>query len=517
VSLRAWIATRFSLLIVGAMVVFVFALFVTRQVGANGEARGLAEERARLAQLILRQTAVAGTPITVRERQSDSLPLLGTRVQLEPRVRELLNVVGGYIWVLSDTVIYTSVEARQLDPDALQTVSTTLNTLRKQNEESRAETGETHGNVTLGRQGILFRQGVLVERQETLPNGFVLWVVAAVPLSEVSLSPWELLGAAVVVLPLILGLAIWGAFLIAGRATESLEKLTDEVVEITDGRSLHHRLNPPPEGTIEVTRLTARLNEMIGRLETSFAALRRFTADASHELKTPLAVLRVTVERAMHSAPGATEQLVALEEALHETTRMADLVDSLLTLARADEGRFDLMREPVELEPLARDVFETALILGEDAGLKVSMPVASNCVVDGDRTRLRQLFLNLITNAIKYTPRGGEVELSLTASEDEATFTVKDTGIGIAAIDLPNIFDRFYRADRVRSRMSERGGFGLGLSISQWIAQAHGGSLSVQSRLHRGSAFTVTLPLSGVPPRAVTQPERRQPQAVAAD
>jgi signal transduction histidine kinase len=261
-----------------------------------------------------------------------------------------------------------------------------------------------------------------------------------------------------------------------------------------------------------------QLNEMIGRLEMSFAALRRFTADASHELKTPLAVLRADVERAMHTTTGATEQLVALEEALHETTRMADLVDSLLTLARADEGRFDLMREPVELEPLARDVFETALILGEDAGLTVTMPVAHNCVVDGDRTRLRQLFLNLITNAIKYTPRGGEVELMLSANEEEATFTVRDTGIGIAAIDLPNIFDRFYRADRVRSRQSERGGFGLGLSISQWIAQAHGGSLSVQSRLHRGSTFTVTLPVSGAAPAASpAMPERRHAQPVAAD
>ena len=187
---------------------------------------------------------------------------------------------------------------------------------------------------------------------------------------------------------------------------------------------------------------------------------------------------------------------------------MADLVDSLLTLARADEGRFDLLREPVELEPLARDVFETALILGEDAGLTVTMPRVEHCVVNGDRIRLRQLFLNLITNAIKYTPRGGEVELQLTANEEEASFTVRDTGIGIAAIDLPNIFDRFYRADRVRSRQAERGGFGLGLSISQWIAQAHGGALTVQSRLHRGSTFTVTLPVSSAP--GTPPAERRQ-------
>jgi signal transduction histidine kinase len=182
---------------------------------------------------------------------------------------------------------------------------------------------------------------------------------------------------------------------------------------------------------------------------------------------------------------------------------MADLVDSLLTLARADEGRFELATEPVHLESLAREVFETAVILGEDAGLEVSLPVIDDAVVMGDRTRLRQLFLNLITNAIKYTPRGGRVEVALSRRIDEVTFTVRDTGIGIAAGDLPYIFERFWRADRARSRRlvteggaTERGGFGLGLAIAQYIAQAHGGSLTVQSRLGRGTVFTVSLPLA---------------------
>lgn len=499
-SLRAWLATRFSILLLGAMAVFVIAIYFARLAGANGEAVSLAQERARLAQMILRRTGDVGAPILIRERQTESAPLEFQRVQLEPRVKETLNVIGGYLWVLGDTVLYVSADARKLSDSATTRVQRALT-------ELRADSGATWRQVN-------FRgRGVVVERLETLPNGFLLRVVAAVPIADVTFSPLELLGAALVVMPLIVALAIWGAFLIAAQATEPLERITKDVVEITDGRSLHRRLHPET-GSLELSRLTVQLNEMIGRLEMSFAALRRFTADASHELKTPLAVLRADVERAMHSTPGATEQLVALEEALHETTRMADLVESLLTLARADEGRFDLMREPVELEPLARDVFETALILGEDAGLNVTMPRVENSVVLGDRTRLRQLFLNIITNAIKYTPRGGDVELALTAGEEEATFSVRDTGIGIAAIDLPNIFDRFYRADRVRSRMAERGGFGLGLSISQWIAQAHGGTLSVQSRLHRGSTFTVSLPLSSA---AQPAPERRQAQPVAAD
>jgi two-component system, OmpR family, sensor kinase len=509
-SLRAWLAVRFSILLFGAMLVFVFAIYLARQAGAYGEAAQLAQERARLAQMILRRTSAAGAPITVRERREDTLPSIGSQsVQLEPQVRELLNVIEGYIWVLGETrkdsALYASIAARQIDSATLANVNESL-------QELRRDPAQSSRGVSLG-PGLFASRGVMVERLETLPNGRTLRVVAATPLSEVSLSPWEVLGAALVVMPLILALSIGGAFLIAARATEPLERITRDVVEITDGRSLHRRLHPE-EGSAELSRLTAQLNEMIGRLEMSFVALRRFTADASHELKTPLAVLRADVERAMHSTTGSTEQLVALEEALHETARMADLVESLLTLARADEGRFDLVREPVELEPMARDVFETALILGEDAGLIVTMPRADHCAVHGDPTRLRQLFLNLITNAIKYTPRGGEVELQLAATEQEVSFSVRDTGIGIAAIDLPNIFDRFYRADRVRSRQSERGGFGLGLSISQWIAQAHGGTLTVQSRLHRGSTFTVTLPLLTAK-QAASPTDRKPPVSVA--
>jgi signal transduction histidine kinase len=160
---------------------------------------------------------------------------------------------------------------------------------------------------------------------------------------------------------------------------------------------------------------------------------------------------------------------------------------------------------------VVRDVYETAVILGEHAGLDVSLAVLEEGVVDGDARRLRQLFLNLITNAIKYTPRGGKVELSLSLrSGGEVAFTVRDSGIGISAADLPHVFDRFWRADRARSRASERGGFGLGLAISQWIAQAHGGRITVQSRLGRGSVFTVTLPLLSAEHVAAADQARRE-------
>src|SRR5205085_6876836 len=162
--------------------------------------------------------------------------------------------------------------------------------------------------------------------------------------------------------------SVWLAWVIAGKALEPVERVIDEVEAITDGRSLHRRLPVEASGD-ELDRLAMTLNAMISRLETSFSGLRRFTADASHELRTPLTVMRADVERAMHPGTNRAERLVALEEALQETARMADLVDSLLTLARADEGRFDIYRTPVEVEPLMREVYETAVILGEHAGL----------------------------------------------------------------------------------------------------------------------------------------------------
>jgi signal transduction histidine kinase len=313
--------------------------------------------------------------------------------------------------------------------------------------------------------------------------------VSARALQVASEDTTELVFKAIPVLLLVAALTAWW---IAGSTLGPIGRIVNDVEAITDGRSLHRRI--PVDDDDEIGRLAETLNAMIARLESSFAALRRFTADASHELKTPLTVLRADLERAMSAPAKGNEQLVALEEALNETARMADLVESLLTLARADEGRFDLHREPVDVEALVRDVGETAHILCEMSGLHSRITASIPVSVNGDRERLRQLFLNLITNAVKYTARGGSVELALERKDDQVHFSVKDTGLGIAGADLPFIFDRFWRVDRARSR-SERGGVGLGLAISLWIAQAHGGSITVASRMGKGSTFTVILPV----------------------
>jgi two-component system OmpR family sensor kinase len=404
---------------------------------------------------------------------------------LSPNVVNRLQALPGYI-VVVDTMgraVYRSTDVLRLQGSDMATLQTQLKGLPASGEaliftlDSLQEKVLFVSHSLAGNASGLSRlaSGAVATRASTIPREYLL--------------------DALLIVPLIIGAAGVGAFMILGRTQRQLSEITTEVAAITDGRSLHRRLALSDEST-DFAGLVTTLNAMISRLETSFAGLRRFTADASHELKTPLAVLRADVERAMMDSGHQTERMIALEEALQEVRRMTDLVESLLTLARADEGRFDLHREPVELGPLVQEVYETALILGEAQGVTVNLPFTADVIVMGDRTRLRQLFLNLVTNAIKYTPAGGKVELGVGRHPDNVTFAVRDTGIGISAADFPHIFERFWRADRVRSRMSERGGFGLGLAISQWIAQAHGGTLTASSRLGRGSLFTVTLPLA---------------------
>ena len=477
-SVRARLTGAYAGALLGTVSLFAVALFVARQEGQVAELRRTISAQADAAVRAIRQSEIQNQPVTVPGEQP------GSR-RVNPALRIALEGVPDYLLVFDSTgsILYASFAVRQLSEDDLATLSSTALQLRPLRPSA---------NVSLNAEPLL-----LVARDESAdPSRRVMRVVAGAGTRRVTRIPaeqWRIMAA---LTPLLLAASIWLSWGIAGNALRPVDRVIDEVEAITDGRSLHRRLPVEVRGD-EMDRLAATLNAMISRLETSFGALRRFTADASHELKTPLTVLRADVERAMHTAHGSADQLVALEEALQETTRMADLVDSLLTLARADEGRFEVYREPVPLEPLVREVHETAVILGEHAGLDVRLPVIEDATVMGDRVRLRQLLLNLITNAIKYTPRGGTLELALSRRVEGVTISVRDTGIGISAADLPYVFERFWRADRVRSRATERGGFGLGLAICKWIAQAHSGTLSVTSRLGRGSTFTVMLPIAG--------------------
>src|SRR5688572_16432184 len=343
-TIRSKLTVAYAGALIGSVAVFSVAMYAARRSNARREAQRAVAVQAEQALRVLRFAATAGEPQT---QIRDSL----AGAMITPRIAAILDGLPEYVIILDgrDISLYVSPSLRALqegDYDRL---------LR----EARAlAPGISAYPIDVANNDVM-----LVALAETDPTTPVTRVVVG---REVDLTAnWvsEFLATILVVAPLIIGASIGGAYLIAGRAVEPVGQMINQVEAITDGRSLHRRL--PVEATgDELARLGATLNAMIARLETSFSALRRFTADASHELRTPLAVLRADVERAMH-VPGSNEQLVALEEALQETTRMADLVDSLLTLARADEGRFDLHREPFQLEPLVHEVFETAVILGE--------------------------------------------------------------------------------------------------------------------------------------------------------
>jgi signal transduction histidine kinase len=276
------------------------------------------------------------------------------------------------------------------------------------------------------------------------------------------------------------------------------------------------------EADDELGRLAHTLNEMLARLEAGFAQVRRFSADASHELRTPLTILKGEIEVALRSAREPAEYERVLASALEEVERMARMVDDLLMLSRADAGALRWDRGLVELDRLVEDVAKQGEALGRGRAIQVAIQSLEPLIVNGDEQRLRQLLLNLVDNAVKYTPQGGRVTLSLRraggasgypvtpqpeASPDSpiarfpdrptpewAEIAVRDTGVGIPAESLPRIFERFYRVDDARSR--DAGGTGLGLCIARTIAEAHGGGIEVESVPGAGSTFTVRLPLA---------------------
>jgi len=491
-STRARLTISYAVVLVGTLIAFATAIWAERKSAFQND---LGREALRVADNVF-----LTLQLTPQKLFSVDTTPTGLAVRPTKELGDVLDPVPGYFMVLDrqGRLLYTSSLMRLLSGDDQYLMLQSLLKLPDQGVGVPLSAARVPvRNDSLRLFGVVTRNLAISQQ---------LRVAAAIPENIAGLPGQLLVGTIIVFAPIIFALSVVVAYFVVGRSFRPIEHLMNEVEAITDGRSLHRRL-PTDASNDELARLGTTVNAMLARLETSFAALRRFTADASHELKTPLTVLRADVERSMHPSTNRADRMVALEEALQETARMSDLVDSLLTLARADEGRFDIHRVPIEIDPLVREVYETAVILGEDAGLSLTLPALDDGIVMGDRTRLRQLLLNLVTNAIKYTPKGGRVEVSATRRpHDEIAIAVRDTGIGIAATDLPHVFDRFWRADRARSRASERGGFGLGLSISQWIVQAHGGTLSVQSRLGRGSVFTVVLPTAPQTPATESPP-----------
>jgi heavy metal sensor kinase len=481
-TLRARLALGYSLALVAVLLVFGTALYFELRKPSREE---------------LDQRTALDASFAVRYLE-ESYRVLGRvvspppRQELDPGVsaafegfQDLMIVVG-----TKGEVRYLSEHARELDFAALDRLSALLRPLP---EERRI------GNVDLGPGHPGFRYLVEPVGGAGPEIGAVL---VATPTNRTTFDPRALLRAMFVVAPVILLAAVLLGAWLAGTAVRPVQGIINEVEAITDGRSLHRRLAVPLSGD-EISRLALTLNGMLARLEQSFSGLRRFTADASHELKTPLMVLRAGVERALTHPGTAPEALEALDETLQQISQMSEMVENLLTLARADEGRAPLAKERCDLRELVAEAVETAGMLAEPGDVRVESRLPDGPVeIEADRHRIRELLLNLVTNAIKYTPAGGEVGVALATTREAAEITVRDTGIGIAPGDLPHIFERFWRADPARSRTGDRPGTGLGLAITKWIAEAHGGSITVQSRPGRGTMFTVTLPLlAAVPDR----------------
>lgn len=400
-----------------------------------------------------------------------------------------INAVGGYLDGIRDFVIvfdpdrapmYRNAAAKTFNVNTLSDVLSASSWL----ESGGVRTGVVRIDNVLFRYAQVPLPGIWAEPAS-------MFVTA--PINSVPFGAGQLLQAMLVIAPVILIGSLGLGYLIAESSLRPLEGMVDEIAAISGGRSLHRRL--APVSVDELALLGATVNRMLARLEESFSSLRRFTADASHELKTPLMVLRAGVERAMTNPKTPTEALRSLEEVLEEIHRMSEMVENLLTLARADEGDAVLAVEPHDLRELVSEAAETAGMLGEEPFISVRCEVPESPVlVPVDRARIRQLLLNLVTNAIKYTPSGGKVSLGLVDKGDTVAIIMGDNGIGIPSGDVAHIFDRFYRVDTARSRT---GGTGLGLAITKWIAEAHGGTITVQSRVGRGTVFTVTLPRDG--------------------
>jgi len=287
------------------------------------------------------------------------------------------------------------------------------------------------------------------------------------------------------------------ATLISPRLFRPLEEIARLAGQISRADDLSRRL-PDTGRDDEIGQLTLALNQTLARLEELFTAQQRFLADVSHELRTPLTTIRGNVDL-MRRMGGADD--VSLDDIEAELERMTRLVNDLLLLARADVGSLPVTTETVEMDTLLLDVYRQVKALRPK--VEVTLEEVDQVQVTGDSDRLKQLILNLVDNAVKYTPAGGQVFLSLHKDAGYAELTVGDTGIGIPEEDLPFIFDRFYRVDKARARA--HGGSGLGLSIARWIVDVHKGTLSVDSKVGEGTTFTVRLPLrspSSEPPEA---------------
>jgi signal transduction histidine kinase len=283
------------------------------------------------------------------------------------------------------------------------------------------------------------------------------------------------------------GMAVWVTM---GQTLKPLAAITETVEQINRADDLSRRIPYSGPETDEIGSMVGSFNQTLERLEALFTSQQRLLADVSHELRTPLTVIKGNVDLMRRMKSLDAESLASIDQ---EAGRLTRLVGSLLLLAQAESGKLALVKVKLELDLLLTEVFQEMSILA-GSKVRVHLNEIDQVYVNGDRDRLKQVFINLVANAIQYTPSGGDVYLSLEKIKDQGRVIVRDTGPGIPAEDLPHIFERFYRAEKSRTR-GKTTGFGLGLSIANWIVEKHGGRIEVVSQEGQGTTFAIWLPL----------------------
>src|ERR1017187_811183 len=323
-----------------------------------------------------------------------------------------------------------------------------------------------------GNPDYLVEFGALLDRVETMLNHLFLQLALGLPLAVIIITV--------------------GGYLLVRRALTPVEQITRAAERITQ-HNLSERLPVPRTGD-ELERLSVSLNRMITRLDDDFQNSKRFVADASHDLRTPLTILRGELENFAEDPRLDSEMSERAASLLEEVAHLGKIVDQLFTLSQIDAGEAQTEWTRFDLTELAQTTAEQMNLLAEDKGISISCDVGQPMLVKGNHVRLKQVVVNLLDNAIKYTPEKGAIQLRVLAINGHAVLEVEDNGIGIPSEALPHIFERFYRVDQARSADSESAG--LGLSIVKSICIAHGAEVEAQSAVGNGSCFRVKLPLS---------------------
>jgi signal transduction histidine kinase len=317
----------------------------------------------------------------------------------------------------------------------------------------------------------------------------VLWVRGALPTDGADTAFAALMRLAFVILPGLIAIGAVGSYFVAGGALKPVGRIAQTAEEITAGGDLSKRIDLG-NGKDEIYSLAATFDRMLERLQNSFEKERRFTSDASHELRTPVSVMIAQCEYALSNADSPEELRTAAETVLEQARRMSSLISHLLSFARADKGNADFNRETVDLSELARSAAEQAAEIAADKGISVKTDIEDGLTVFGEETLLIRMLWNLLENSVKYGNQGGTTNFTLRGENGTIVGEVKDNGGGVAEEHLEKIWERFYRVDESRNG----DGFGLGLPMARYIAETHGGNVSVKSAPGLGSVFTFKLP-----------------------